>query len=707
MLAPAKLDPLGLLYLILFDDSSGTHEQIPVVSSEEAISSNTTLPHGFDLELVPILPAIDYCLQLPRSLGDTIDWSATLLHKFRNLDISHNVMIAPASWLDNEMLLSGLAVRPPTLIICSRDSESRARVLAEKTMPPLGVVVLDELNDELRAHHWKVLMQLPLALTAIGGSSYIRIEVPPPKLPKELADYNVLPSILDAHQLKRTDGIPFHELGETRNAQMFRLHVRSMIYAIAEMERRQLSKEEATREVYESIISEIKKEIQLPVAIGLPGVPRKYQQMAYGKKFKPSSDDLELERKVIQQCVAHRAVATSGFGIMAKDVPDEAFQALASIEKLVIASPTINSKEVWRQLDLISRRLQEVIGEESLKMMYRANRVHAFTNFPIGLMRLPGHSSPLLCVSPVSIRPVLPLTRTLQMEMGQLPIKFLKKQLRVLVAECLEQNDEIRKHSDISWSAVKEVVEAIPGATCTIREFKDPQSLAFDLTEKQYDVLIISAHGVYDPGRSAAGLKFSTGVSLGLEFERVPPLVILSACHSSPRGVAAVNIGDMLLRHGALAVLGTLIPVDVRRNATLMARLFANIKAAIEGVMPFRTFEDVWTFVVASNAFNEIMSTTTGLNAAMGAGSHAGFKGSFFEEFMMRRSPGRLTRGHVYKNTEEVLLEIASERGFAHQLRPVIESRSYFPESLFYTMIGRPDRIVLFDETLNAAMMSD
>ncbi|WP_157759029.1 CHAT domain-containing protein [Cystobacter fuscus] len=677
------------------------------MSSEEAVSGNTTLPHGFDLALEPILPAIDYCLQLPRSLGDTIDWSATLLYKFRNLDLSHNIMIAPVSLLDNEMLLNGLAARHPTLIICSPESESRAQILAEKTMPPLGVAVFDKLNDELRAHHWKVLTQLPLALTAIDGSSYGRIEVPPPKLPKELAGHNVLPSILDAHQLRRTDGIPFSELGDTRNAQLFRLHVRSMIYAIAEMERRKLSKEEATREVYEKIISEIKAEIQLPVAIGLPGVPRKYQQMAYGKKFKPSSANLELERRIIQQCVAHRAVATSGLGIMAEDVPDEAFQALASIEKLVIASPRINSKEVWRQLDRISRHLQKVIGEESLKVMYRANRVHAFTNFPVGLMRLPEHSSPLLCVSPVSIRPVLPLTRTLQMEMSQFPFVFLKKQLRVLIAECLEPDDKIRNLSDSGWKALKEVIETIPGAMCTIGEFKDPQSLAFDLSEKNYDILIISAHGDYDPGRSVAGLRFSTGVSLGLEFKRVPPLVILSACHSSPRGVAAVNIGDMLIRHGALAVLGTLIPVDVRRNATLMVRLFANIKAAIEGTASFRTFEDVWTFVAASNAFNEIMSTTTGLHAAMGAGSHGGFKNSFFDEFMMQRSPGRLTRGHIYKNTEEVLLEIASERGFAHQLRPVIEERSYFPESLFYTMIGRPDRIVFSDDILNAATTSD
>ena len=335
--------------------------------------------------------------------------------------------------------------------------------------------------------------------------------------------------------------------------------------------------------------------------------------------------------------------------------------------------------------------------------MHRSNRVHAFTNFPLGLMTLPEHSSPLLCVSPVSIRPVLPLTRTLQMEMTQLPITYLKKQLRVLIAECLDVSDKIRGISDAGWKMVKEMVEKTPGALCVIRDFKDPHSLARELEENEYDVLIISAHGVYDPGRSAAGLKFSTGVSLGLELGHVPPLVILSACHSSPRGVAAVNIGDMLIRHGASAVLGTLIPVDVMRNAILMTRLFANVTEAIGGTMPLRTFEDVWTFVAASNAFNEIMSTTAGLRAALSAGAA---EDSVRTEFMMRRSRGRLKRGHIYKNTEDVLLEIALERGFAHQLRPIIETKSYFPESLFYTMIGRPDRIVISDADLTDAMMN-
>lgn len=55
------------------------------------------------------------------------------------------------------------------------------------------------------------------------------------------------------------------------------------------------------------------------------------------------------------------------------------------------------------------------------------------------------------------------------------------------------------------------------------------------------------------------------GIMVGEEFWmasediNVPPIVILSACHSSPRGMGAVNIADMFIRNGAISVLGTFI----------------------------------------------------------------------------------------------------------------------------------------------------
>ena len=56
--------------------------------------------------------------------------------------------------------------------------------------------------------------------------------------------------------------------------------------------------------------------------------------------------------------------------------------------------------------------------------------------------------------------------------------------------------------------------------------------------------------------------------------DMMPPVVILSACYVAPRGSGAVSITDLLLREGAVAVLGTQVPVDVYHNAVLMTRFF-------------------------------------------------------------------------------------------------------------------------------------
>ncbi len=65
------------------------------------------------------------------------------------------------------------------------------------------------------------------------------------------------------------------------------------------------------------------------------------------------------------------------------------------------------------------------------------------------------------------------------------------------------------------------------------------------------------------------------------------------------------------------------------------------------------------------------------------------------KEFKNVRSVGRLHGGHIHRESEEVLLKIARDRGFEGVLRSTLRSQGYFPESLFYTMLGRGDRIVL------------
>ena len=72
-------------------------------------------------------------------------------------------------------------------------------------------------------------------------------------------------------------------------------------------------------------------------------------------------------------------------------------------------------------------------------------------------------------------------------------------------------------------------------------------------------ILVLSAHGVFQGGLQPAGLMIGDEVCLGPGLGPLPPVVILSACHVAPRGTGAVSVADMLLREGALAVLGLIV----------------------------------------------------------------------------------------------------------------------------------------------------
>lgn len=105
------------------------------------------------------------------------------------------------------------------------------------------------------------------------------------------------------------------------------------------------------------------------------------------------------------------------------------------------------------------------------------------------------------------------------------------------------------------------------------------------------------------------GLCVGNDVILDIDVFPLPPVVVLSACHVWPRATGAVGIAELLLRRGASTVLGTLVPINVMRNAILMARLVANMADAMTTRSEYRTLEDVWHHTLATNAVILIISS--------------------------------------------------------------------------------------------------
>jgi hypothetical protein len=158
------------------------------------------------------------------------------------------------------------------------------------------------------------------------------------------------------------------------------------------------------------------------------------------------------------------------------------------------------------------------------------------------------------------------------------------------------------------------------------------------------DILVISAHGTITG--NAAALYIGDEPHLDLGIDRMPPVVMLSACHVAPRGSGAVAITDLLLREGAMAVLGTQVPVDATRNATLMARFMTYLAEEIARPGQFATVLDAWHHVQTTNAVNDILSGSPSLRSW--AVSAAPNGNPVITEFMSIRAGGRIRKTHVY-----------------------------------------------------------
>jgi hypothetical protein len=173
-------------------------------------------------------------------------------------------------------------------------------------------------------------------------------------------------------------------------------------------------------------------------------------------------------------------------------------------------------------------------------------------------------------------------------------------------------------------------------------------------------------------------------------------VVILGAYHVAPRGAGTVSLADLLLREGAVAVLGTQVPVDVRRNAMLMMRFLVNMTEVFAGRGRYSNLLEVWHHVQMTNAINDILSGAPSIHNWGMANGPSGLPVTM--EFMQLRSPGRLRGGHVYHDTESVFAEIADDQGMGKRVRNLFRSLGHIPESLFY--ICRTPRTYIFATTV-------
>lgn len=668
------------LYIIIFKRSQ-----------EKSIGNDVNQMHKFDNDLCSILPGLEYCLHLPRL---ELDFEQIDVMTMENAyDIPQNIRIFP-----DDIYAATQVPFMPTLVIYEDGICAPAMEKMNKETSLLEPLPISMLSEEMLINHWSLLSEKRKWAT---GDCATGVEVQHLLKGRKM---NGLPALFAARQLDCAEEV-YDKISNTRKIYQECAEITLTLLSRHALEMKRIDmtdyQEKMLIQNYNKELKKISETVHMNVVVTMPGIP--YQQ---AKRMNCLADVPEIEKRVIRIIALHRAIAKKALLVEIPVLPDKLFSDFNELELNIKNGGEIGNQNVHRLLRKIGKTLEENLSTGDLWALWKAKHITVFSDFPLGMAVFEKTDSILQCYKNISYRPLTPLTMALQIEMPKRKQLYLKRKCKIIFAECVI-NDCANKYIRVcSEGITKPLEENAANSECLEYIYKETLTV-FDLKQFIYDnsdadILHISAHGHYDHKQGFAGIFVGEELWMAKDIDfRVPPIVILSACHVSPRGKGAENVTDAFMRLGAETVLGTFIPISALRNTILLGRFYTYVLEAQKGNKQYQTLADLWQGIVSTNAIHEIMEANVRLeNWLMETNTQGNVRLIDFEQ---NRSVGRLHGPNSYGETIEILKEMLKEEGLEGKYSDVLDQRNYFPESFFYQWIGYPENMFLYNKTFDLA----
>lgn len=678
-----KNDQYYFTYFVVFK-SSGQNSNGPVVHHfhvNKLKFNNGGAMHLFDEDMDSTLGMVEYLMHLPRNIYDVYHIDELLMGA--SYDTPHFITILPDSELNRIQLHF-----EPTMFLLTDDCDFETKNICNLLKPLLGSFYAHELNENLLKKLW-------MALWEKCKTTEYPI-VPNIEIQHILSGEHLkaLPALFLSRQFCETDTFLaqiYSSMDVEKDCIASQCEYIVRLNALIAMHKQGVREWDSL--LYETEWEKALSKLELSIVITFPGIAK--QQ----KKLGMSNGVLtEKERRIIRIMGIHRAIARGGVLIELPCLDDRLSQKYNELEQR--CKDGTNNRYVWRALTNLGKQIGRYFQHDQIQLLKRARDITVFSDFPLGLAVFEDTEVPLQCYKSIAYCPLTPLTRRYQFELLRKNQYYLGAHCRIAFAECVPNDAENRyvyRMSKLVYQTLLDQQKQYPDLSVVYKEINDVSDMKnFIATNLNADILYISAHGYYDKSQNEAGIIIGDEFWMADESFPVSPIVILSACHSSPRGLGAITIADMFLRNGALAVLGTFIPVNAHRNLILMTRLFTYIAEAQKKYDQYQTLADAWSGIVASNAIHELMLASQRFRKWMYEKNNRGNVRAI--EFQLKRSAGRIRRTHVYSDTIKIIKEMLEEEGIEGRFGDILDQNNYFPESFFYQLLGCPENIFLYNE---------
>lgn len=664
-------------YLVVFNSKTQKYDG-PILFEA---NGNGTM-HLLDDEMYSIFDALEFVMHMPRNTFDMFNIDENLMDASH--DTPHHIVLVP----DN--MLSVMPRIDATMIVLADECSGETMDMCERLNPVIGVHYSRELNSSLLTLLWTELCkhfkcEEYSALSNLGTHVILKNE-----------HLKALPTLFLSRQFNEPDGF----LSKVYNSEdlegtIIQSHwnYMSRLNTLVVLGKQGVTTLEDMELLYQKQHEKEFKDLQVNVIVTFPGIPKRQKVLGM------NSDQLtDQERRIIRIIGVHRAIARNGILIDLPCVSEIMFQKYDRLEEC--CKNGTNNNFVWRCLNDLGKEVVGCFNQKQTWLLRRARDITVFSDFPIGISILAGDEVPLQCYKSISYQPLTPLTRRLQHEMLKKQQYYFGEECKIAIAECIPNDDRnapIYKSGEALYNSLKSM-QTYAKRLSVVRQ--DIDSIAnmhhFIANNADADILYISAHGHYDRKKNLAGIIIGDKFWMANEGIQTPPIVILSACHTAPRGFGCITIADMLLRSGAHTVLGTFIPVNAFTNTILMTRLFTYIVEAQQKNPQYKTLSDAWSGIIASNAIHELTATSKRFQKWMNEPGENGKPR--IVDFQLNRCVGRLRRTHIYSDTIAILKEMLAEEGMEGKFDNILSQNDFFPESFFYQFLGNPENVFLYSE---------
>ena len=671
------MDNVIFSYLVVFKTEELNYEG-PIALSP---TGNGTM-HLFDEEMYPTLDALEFLLHMPRNIFDMYDVDENLMNASH--DTSHDIIIVP------DKLLKKIPNINVTMVILTDDCSEDVKLGCKRFAPPLGIYYSKELNNELLKTLWNNLHEQ----YKLKGYSVVRnIET---QLILRDEYIKALPTLFLSRQFGDVNNF-FAKIYNSENLEdaivQSHWHYLARLNSLVSLGKQGVTTAEELAERYEKQYEKEFKNQRVNLVIAFPGIPKR--QKTLGMNAGVLSDK---EQRIIRIIGAHRAIARNGILTELPIASETLFQEYDRLEEC--CKNGTNNQFVWRSLNNLGKEFERYLNTRQKWLLRSAKDITVFSDFPIGIGVMSDSEVPLQCYRSISYQPLTPLTRRLQQETLKKQQHYLGESCKIAIAECIpndEHNKYIYKTGEILFQSLQTMQGYSKSLEISHKHICDiPTMIGFIKDNADADILYISAHGHYDRNKNMAGIMVGNQFWMADKNIQTPPIVILSACHTAPRGFGCITIADMFLRCGALAVLGTFIPVNASSNMILMTRLFTYIADAQNKNKQYKTLSNAWSGIVASNAIHELMGRSERFKFWMHSVGKNGK--ARIVDFQLYRCVGRLRPTHIYSDTINIVKEMLAEEGMQGKFDNILSQNDYFPESIFYQFLGSPENVFLYNE---------